>query len=221
MEYVDALVDFAKDFRVESSAPKMEAYMKNRFQFLGINAPTRKEIFRNFVREVGLPPLEEHWAVVNELFARPYRELHYLALEICDRRKNKWEADGADHLENLIITNSWWDTVDWIAGFCGRHFERFPEEVPSRTDAWSESDDMWLNRVSIIFQLKYKDNMDWDLLQKYILAHIDSKEFFIQKAQGWSLRQYTKFQPDRVMKFVEAHPELSRLSQREAMKYLG
>jgi 3-methyladenine DNA glycosylase AlkD len=52
------------------------------------------------------------------------------------------------------------------------------------------------------------------------LTHIESREFFIRKAQGWALRQYAKLEPREVKMFVESHPELSGLTKREALKHL-
>ena len=79
---------------------------------------------------------------------------------------------------------------------------------------------MWSNRVSIIFQLKYKTETNTELLSKFILRHTVSKDFFHHKAIGWALREYSKTALEFVLKFVEKH-ELSTLSKNEALKAIN
>ena len=45
------------------------------------------------------------------------------------------------------------------------------------------------------------------------------KEFFIQKAQGWALREFAKTNPEAVRNFVSENEKvLSPLTKREALK---
>jgi 3-methyladenine DNA glycosylase AlkD len=67
--------------------------------------------------------------------------------------------------------------------------------------------------------LKFGAKTDQHLLFMQCEKHLSSKEFFMQKAVGWALRQYSKFNADSVRKFVDAH-QLSTVSLREAKKYL-
>jgi 3-methyladenine DNA glycosylase AlkD len=123
-------------------------------------------------------------------------------------------------MEQLITTKSWWDTVDAIAPKAvGKIADKFPEVVPETIDGWATHDYMWLKRAAILFQLKYKQKTDEELLYQYIRQNAASKEFFIQKAIGWALREYSKTNPASVKKFIEGQP-LAPLSVREGSKYL-
>lgn len=75
-------------------------------------------------------------------------------------------------------------------------------------------------RRAIIFQLKYRHNTDEKLLYSYIKKCNHEDEFFIRKAIGWSLREYAKWNPQSVKKFV-ASTKLKPLSVREALKHIG
>jgi len=123
-------------------------------------------------------------------------------------------------LEFMIVKKSWWDTVDTIAtGTLGVHFKRFAK-VRDRTLArWRKSSNFWLRRACILFQLNYKQDTDFNLLQEIIRENLGSKEFFINKAIGWALRQYSRVDPKGVRKFVRETP-LEPLSAREALKWL-
>jgi 3-methyladenine DNA glycosylase AlkD len=102
----------------------------------------------------------------------------------------------------------------------GIHFQRFPHLIQPITERWMASGNMWLQRVCIIFQLKYKTKTDYELLAKYILAVADSKEFFLRKAAGWALRDSSRHNPTFVVDFVGKNPHLSPLTKREALRLL-
>jgi 3-methyladenine DNA glycosylase AlkD len=78
---------------------------------------------------------------------------------------------------------------------------------------------MWLRRSSIIFQLHLKKDTDTMLLAEAIEKNLGSKEFFINKAIGWALREYSKTDPEWVRAFISSH-ELAPLSVKEASKYI-
>ena len=125
-------------------------------------------------------------------------------------------------LESLITTKSWWDTVDWLApNACASIFQRAPELRDEYVYLWIDSNDIWLQRSALIFQLKYREHTDFDQMADFILRKIGNKEFFIQKACGWALRQYSKYNPETVKSFIDEHPELSNLARKEGLKWLS
>lgn len=86
---------------------------------------------------------------------------------------------------------------------------------------WSVSDNIWLRRVAIDYQQEYKEKTNEDILEKIIVSNLGSDEFFINKAIGWSLRDYSKVNPEWVVHFIERHgEEMNSLSVKEASKYL-
>jgi 3-methyladenine DNA glycosylase AlkD len=99
------------------------------------------------------------------------------------------------------------------------YFQKFPESKESITSAWNNSDNIWLNRSSLLFQLKYKTGTDTDLLGRYIKNLSSSKEFFIRKAIGWVLREYSKTNAAWVRDFIRDN-KLAALSIKEGSKYL-
>ena len=122
-------------------------------------------------------------------------------------------------MEELIRTQSWWDTVDGINKLVGLHFKRYPELIRPVTERWMASEYFWLQRVCIIFQLTYRAQTDQELMFAYIRRVAHSKEFFLQKAAGWALRQYAKTNPAAVQQFLDT-TAVAPLTRREAMKAL-
>lgn len=199
----------------------MKAYMKDNFKFLGVASPERKVIVR-FVWQEYKETIQQNWRELYDyLWMLKGREYQYVAMDLMQKTKRKLEIQDIDLVEKYIVEKSWWDTVDFIAThMAGMYFEKFPEQIPNIIPVWMKSTNMWLNRTAILFQLKYKDKTDFDLLKENILYHRGSKEFFINKACGWALREHSKLDPDSVKEFIENTDGLAKLTIKEASKYL-
>lgn len=199
-------------------ALKMKAYMKNQFDFLGIPAPNRRLLQKPFfVKEKNE---KINWDFVEECWQCEFRELQYVA---CDYLKTKekqlWISD-LPKIKNLIVQKSWWDSVDALAPIVGKIVLKFPS-IEITMEEWSVDENLWLRRSAIIHQLLRKEKTNTLLLEQIIKNNLGSKEFFINKAIGWVLRDYAKTNPVWVRKFVdENRSEMSNLSIREALKYL-
>ena len=210
---------FEQNADPQQAAP-MKKYMRDQFEYLGIKTPQNAALQKQFFENHGFPPLSELEPVLRDLWALPEREYQYVAVGLLDRFSKQLPANFIKTIEYLLVTKSWWDTVDSIAGrTVGVHFKRFPEVREKYLAKWRASDNFWLRRTAILFQLNYKDETDFALLSEIIRENLNSTEFFINKAIGWSLRQYARVDPKAVKKFVKSTP-LHPLSRREAMKHL-
>ncbi|SFT89595.1 DNA-7-methylguanine glycosylase [Lishizhenia tianjinensis] len=221
-EYAEIIREKLEAERKESTAEKMSAYLKNRFASFGIKSPQRKEIQKEFFALLPLKDADfDYRALVKELWDFPEREAQYIAQELFAKQQKKFHhPDDLAFIEFLLTHKDWWDSVDYIAStILGFHCKKHPEQIPYMVERFTASGHLWLQRSTLIFQLKYKDDVDFDLLKKQILTLKGDKEFFIQKAIGWSLRQYSKYNPEAVKAFLEEH-EFSTLAKREGSKYL-
>ncbi|MBN2118179.1 MAG: DNA alkylation repair protein [Anaerolineales bacterium] len=203
-----------------TQAAPMKKYMRDQFEYLGIKSPQFKVLMREFIDTSGMPSIKDLDVILRELWALPQREFQYVATSLLGRSEKELPAKFIRTIAYLLVTKSWWDTVDTISGgTLGVHFQRFPEVREKYLIKWRASDNFWLRRATILFQLNYKKETDFDLLCEIIRENLDSKEFFINKAIGWSLRQYARTDPKAVKRFVNTTP-LHPLSRREAMKHL-
>jgi 3-methyladenine DNA glycosylase AlkD len=199
-------------------AVRMSAYMRDRFPFLGIPAPERKRLSRPFLKDVGRTSVD--WSLILECWGQPEREFQYLALDLLDRAKGSLSPDDIDKLRGIAVTKSWWDTIDGLDRIIGDIALRYPE-VNATLLAWSTDEDIWLRRIAIDHQLLRKERTDTALLERIIVNNFGQTEFFINKAIGWSLRDYGKTDPDWVRAFISRyHDKLAPLSVREASRYL-
>lgn len=218
--YIDELTAALTPKKNATEAAAMSKYMKGHFPYLGIKSPVRKEVQQKWLATLPKTSINR-WDFVYLLWDKDEREYHYIAMDYLNRMPKKdYKVDDYKMLKELLTTKSWWDSVDTLASNCvGTYFQLFPEQVDPIITRWRNSDNMWLNRTCLIFQLKYKNDVDFELLKSLIVQYKDVKEFFIQKAIGWSLRQYSKFNADAVRTFVE-EIGLTGLAKREASKYI-
>jgi 3-methyladenine DNA glycosylase AlkD len=203
------------------NAKGAEAYMKNQFKFYGIYTTERRKVSTDYIKEVGILTPKELNKIVNALWKMPYREYQYVGQELIAFHKKHWTEDIIELAEFCIVNKSWWDTVDNIASMIlGPYFQLYPNQIIAVTNRWNNSSNFWLQRSSIMFQKSYKQKTDTELLAKYILNCNTSKEFFIQKAIGWALREYSKTNAEWVTEFVSNH-QLAPLSKREALRLIS
>ena len=221
MSFITDLETAFNKNRNPENAISMAKYMKNLFSFYGIKTVQRREILKEVCKANKDELAQNFREIAWELFNKEFRELHYCGIEILIKNlKNNYQKDDIKLIEKLIVTNSWWDSVDTISkNILGHYLIEFPEETEKVIERFSNSKNMWLNRSAILFQLGYKKNTNYELLFSECEKHSKSKEFFIQKAIGWALREYGGTNPSLVINFVNA-TDLKPLSKKEALRKL-
>jgi len=204
------------------AAEKMAAYMKGRFSFYGVHAPMRSALIGPIWQSEKPLITKEIRPLVNQLWSKNEREYQMIALELLRKCKTFFGVEDLPFLETLICTKSWWDTVDILATtMIGGVLKSDPRLAKQTARCYMDGDNQWLQRTALLFQLKYKDAVDEELLYELIDKTKGSKEFFINKASGWALRQYSKFNPDSVASYIdENRGELANLALKEGSKYL-
>lgn len=201
-------------------ASEQKAYLRNQFLFYGIKTPVRRDMQKPFLAKQYLPPKENFENLVKTLWKKPQREYHYFAQELAQKYTKQFEEKDILLLEYMITHNSWWDTVDLIATkLVKAYFKKFPDQRDQYIEKWLSSKNIWLQRTCLIFQLLEKEKTDLKLLEHVINSLLGSKEFFINKAIGWILRDYSRTDADWVIDFVE-QTSLEPLSNREALKLI-
>jgi 3-methyladenine DNA glycosylase AlkD len=198
-------------------AAAMRAYMRGQFDFLGIPTPQRRAALKPVLAPLRSAAPGELLALADALWARPQREYQYAALDLLVARWKTLQAAELPSLIALARQKSWWDTVDGVAAIVG---DVLRGTHTGMDEALADSD-FWVRRVALLHQLGWRDAVDAPRLFRYALALSHEKEFFIQKAIGWALRDYARHAPQEVRGFLdEQRTRLAPLSYREAAKHL-
>ena len=203
----------------EEQARQMSKYMLNKFEYIGIKTPERRKIFKNFFKEYKNEEKID-WEFVNKCWENEYREFQYVAADYLKNMKDKLTIDDIPKFKQLILEKSWWDTIDNLDMTIGALALK-DSNVNKILLEWSLDENIWLRRIAIDHQLLRKEKTNTELLEKILKNNLGQAEFFINKAIGWALRDYSKTNPEWVKNFIEKNKEkMAKLSIREASKYL-
>ena len=199
-------------------AKSMSAYMRNQFAYLGIQTQKRRKLSREFLQFMSKTQVD--WDFVFKCWEQPEREFQYLAMDYLRGVKSLLTPKDIPRLRGLALDKSWWDTIDSLDVTIGDIALDYPE-VNQVLLEWSLDENFWLRRIAIDHQLIRKEKTDTYLLEQIIVNNLGQTEFFINKAIGWSLRNYSKTNPDWVRGFLDRYGDrMAALSVREASKYV-
>ncbi|MFN7472042.1 MAG: DNA alkylation repair protein [Roseiflexaceae bacterium] len=218
MDAVDQLRQSFAAVADPSNAAPMAAYMKHIAPFVGVHADLRRRVVRTWCSQLSLQSADDVCSLATRLCREPEREFHYAAADVAAYWLRLLDASFiADHAATLLLQTPWWDSVDlWgsdvINPLCNRY------ECATTLWHWNGSGNRWLIRASIQHQRGRKQHYDVDLVFALCAPHVADSEFFVAKAIGWALRDIAKYQPARVQEFVAAHPQLSTVARREALR---
>ncbi len=220
-EFVKKVSDTLYKNANAQNARAMKKYLLDQFEFIGLKKPQRATLCKPLLAEVK-PFITEKWILETAalLWKKKEREFHYVALDLFEKNKKLITPASFKTLEKMIVTNSWWDSVDGISSYAIAPLVLNFPKLKKEMERFAKHKNMWLNRVAIIHQILYKEKTDTEFLYKVCERHMHREEFFIRKAIGWALRQYAKTNHKEVYAFVEKNKQkLSGLSYREALKH--
>ena len=218
MKLLDLIIDFEEN-RNELLAESMSKYMQDKFKFLGIRGATRTEIYKKYFPDARKTKTVD-WDFVESCWNKEEREFQYVVVYYLKAMQKFLKREDISRLKYLIVTKSWWDTVDLLAKVVGSLvicIEGYDQIMLE----WSKDNNMWLKRVAILYQLSLKEKVDEIILDKILVNNLGDIEFFINKAIGWALRDYSKYNPEWVKEFIRKNKDnMANLSIREASKYI-
>jgi 3-methyladenine DNA glycosylase AlkD len=221
-EYVALIHEALDGIANPLRALEMKAYMRNQFEFLGIQTPARRSIFKT------LPKLPKDAKLIlqiaHELWEKPEREFRYVACDLLAKNVKLFKLDDLTLIKKLLQKDAWWDTVDSLSGAIGNivlNEKLKGQNSQTLMDQWLLDSDFWVRRSAMIHQLGWRDKTDIKRLQHYALQLSGESEFFIRKAIAWALRDYAWQNPEFVRTFVNQNVSVfSNLTIREATKNL-
>ncbi|MQA28181.1 MAG: DNA alkylation repair protein [Micromonosporaceae bacterium] len=200
----------------------MAAYMRGRFDFLGLPTPQRRVLSREVLAGLAAPVEADLRDIAHMCWDLPEREYQYFGCDLLVRCARQLSAAFITDAERLITAKSWWDSVDPLATRVVGSLVSSHPALGEVMDSWIAHENLWLVRAALLHQLNYHEVTDAGRLFDYCRIQSGHPDFFVRKAIGWALRQHGKTNPAAVRRFVRAHrAQLSPLSVREALKHLG
>ena len=204
-------------------AVPMAAYMRNQFAFYGIPAAVRRQAYKDDIKAFKRAPAIDY-DFLNLCFGDSHREMQYFVVDALAGVQRRLTPDDVRYIEPYLRHKQWWDTIDGldkIVGRIGLNDPAYRPAIEKTMRNWAQDDNFWMRRAAIDHQRGMKEQTDPELLAELIEMNLGSKEFFINKAIGWSLREYSKTDAKWVAHFLDTHrAEMAHLSVSEASKYL-
>ena len=218
MKLLDLITDLEENSN-ELLAESMSKYMQDKFRFLGVRGATRTEIYKKYFPDARKTKTID-WDFVESCWNKEEREFQYVVVYYLKAMQKFLKREDISRLKYLIVTKSWWDTVDLLAKVIGSLVIRI-EGYDQIMLEWSKDSNIWLKRVAILYQLSLKEKVDKQILERILVDNLGDNEFFINKAIGWALRNYSKYNPEWVREFIKKNKDnMASLSIREASKYI-
>lgn len=202
-------------------AAGMRAYMRERFDYLGIPTPERRAAIKLLIRSFTPVDAASLRAASQTLWQMPEREYQYAAVDLLAHHARALALSDLDWVIELAQQNSWWDSVDALVKVVSVIVRVSGAKGQRQMDRALRSEDFWVRRIAMIHQLGWRGDTDTVRLFRYADHLAREKEFFIRKAIGWALRQYAYTDAAAVRAYLAREAQnLSPLSIREASKHL-
>ena len=203
----------------KENALVMAKYMRNKFKFYGLPTPKRKEIYKSFLKDEKKNKIID-WDFLDKCYEDEHREFQYLVCDYLNAMIKYLTYEDIFKIKKYLKSKQWWDTIDFLDKVIGKIGLR-DNRVDDLMLKWSKDEDFWIRRLAIDHQLCRKEKTKIELLEQIIVNNFGSDEFFIIKAIGWSLRDYSKTNPDWVRNFISKYEgKMDKLSIKEASKYI-
>ena len=201
----------------EDNAIQMAKYLRNQFVFYGLKSPARRDAYHQILKD---ETKQIDWDLLDQAWNDKHREMQYFVCDYLLAMEKYVSYDDLFKIEHYVRTKQWWDTIDSLMklyGYVGLKDQRVDQLMLD----WSKDPDKWVRRVAIEHQLLRKDKMNTALLSQILENNLESDEFFINKAIGWALRDYSKTNPEWLSDFIDGnYNHLAKLSITEGSKYL-
>ena len=203
----------------KENAIAMAKYMRNLFEFYGLATPKRKKLYKDFLKEEKKNKKVD-WEFLDKCYLDSHREFQYLVSDYLITMNDYLTYGDIPKIKKYVKTKQWWDTIDFLDRVIGEIGLK-DSRVDDLMLEWSCDNDFWVRRVAIDHQLCRKEKTNTELLEKILVNNFGRDEFFINKAIGWALRDYSKTNPLWVREFINKYKDkMSNLSIKEASKYI-
>lgn len=203
----------------KENASSMSKYMRNLFTFYGLPTPKRKALYKDIIKEEKKQKKID-WEFLDQCYEDEHREFQYVVCDYLIAMNDFLTYEDIPKIKRYAQTKQWWDTIDCLDRVIGEIGLR-DQRVDTLMIEWSKDDDFWIRRIAIDHQLCRKEKTHTELLEKILVNNFGSDEFFINKAIGWALRDYSKTNPDWVRAFIDKYKDqMDKLSIKEASKYI-
>lgn len=195
-----------------------KAYQKSRWEHWGVPLPGMDAAIKETLGDL---TQAQAVSLSARLWREPVWDLRIVAGRILTRKPIEPDEKVWRFVTRRLADLDGWAVADQMASVGSRCLLAEPARL-DMVETWIESPHLWTKRAALVFTLPWTQaNRDPERMLGWAARLAEDREWFIQKAVGWWLRELSKRDPKRVRRFLKDHGEkLTAVAKREAMKYL-
>jgi 3-methyladenine DNA glycosylase AlkD len=208
-------------------AAEVAAYHKAPRVYLGIPVPQVTALADGWRAEV---TLDDRLALADALWRTDIHEARVAAAKLLTQARLRPSDEGAwAMIQGWVPDFDGWAIADHACDAGERRLVADPARIDI-VEGWVTSPHMWTRRAALVMTLPWtKSNTPKaehlavrDRVLGWCAAMADDRDWFIQKAIAWWLRDLSRHDPARTLAFLQAHgTRLKPFARKEAARHLA
>jgi 3-methyladenine DNA glycosylase AlkD len=225
--YIDRALSQLHALADPQKAIEAQAYHKIDRPYLGLKVPQIEELTSVWRVECSL---EDRVQLASDLWDSNIHEARIAAAKLLTQARIKPDDAAAwDLICQWVPQFDAWAIADHVCIAAQKRITADPARIDT-VETWTTSENMWTRRAALVSTLPFtKQNFPKefeleirDRVLGWASVYIDDKDWFIQKAVAWWLRDLSKHDPARTAAFLDQHGErMKSFARKEAAQYLG
>ena len=194
------------------------AYQKSGAEHWGVPLPGMDAAIKETLGDLAQ---DETLKLCPLLWREPVWDLKIVAGRMLARKSVEPDAKVWRFVTERLADLDGWAVADNLASVGSRCLIDDPKRLDV-VEAWIDDPRLWTRRAALLFTLPWaKEKRDPERMLGWAARLAEDRQWFIQKAIGWWLRELSKRDPERVRRFLEEYGRtLTGVAKREATKYL-
>lgn len=206
-------------------AEGMAAYHKQDRTVLGVPNPYLNDLAKSWRQDLSVP---DRTALAHELWQADIFEARIIAAKVLTQARIREDDPVWRLITSWVPDFDGWAIADHACDAGKRRLVADPTRL-DEVESWTRSDHIWTRRAALVITLPWTkqnhpsagDLAIRDRVLGWAAAYADDRDWFIQKAVAWWLRDLSKHDPDRTRTFLADHgSRLKAFARKEAGKYL-
>lgn len=204
---------------------QMAAYHKQTREVLGVPNPAMNDLTKAWRQELGV---EQRIALARALWDMDIFETRISAAKLLTQARIRPDDGVWDLLQSWVSDFDSWAIADHVCMAGQRRLTAEPTRLDD-VEVWTQSEHMWTRRAALVITLPWAkqnnpkpDEMAArDRILGWAAGYVPDRDWFIQKAIAWWLRDLSKRDAQRVRAFLDTHgAQMKPFARKEAAKYL-
>lgn len=222
----DQYLDLIRAQADPERAKGMAAYHKSTRVYLGVANPVINDLAQGWRRSL---TVDERVDLAAALWQSDIFEARLAAAKLLTQARIRPDDAAWALIQSWLPDFDSWAIADHACMAGQKRLVANPARL-DQVEEWTTSDHMWTRRAALVATLpwtkqnnpKPEELAARDRILGWAALYVPDRNWFIQKAIAWWLRDLSKHDADRVVAFLEQHGEAMKpFARKEASKYLN